>query len=133
MFIGGSVPGYLCQFQRHRLFIAEGEVTEDQWIQRIADEGRNGSSVLVCCNTIARAQTVYEQLTGRLGESETRLCFCTAFNGRDRTLKEGTIQELVGSSSNRRAPLILVSTQVVEVSLDVDFDIQLTDPALWKR
>lgn len=119
-----------CQFQRHRLFIAEGEVTEDQWIQRIADEGRNGSSVLVCCNTIARAQTVYEQLTGRLGESETRLMLLHGrFNGRDRTLKEGTIQELVGSSSNRRAPLILVSTQVVEVSLDVDFDILFTDPA----
>lgn len=118
------------QFQRHRVYLAKGEVTDDLWIQRVADEARNGSSVLVCCNTVARAQTVYEKLKGKLDETSTQLMLLHGrFNGRDRTSKESVIQELIGSSSERRAPLILVSTQVVEVSLDVDFDVLYTDPA----
>ena len=57
------------------------------------------------------------------------------FTGRDRNDKERALAARVGtrrrgaSSSAAGMGTVLVATQVVEVSLDVDFDVLLTDPA----
>ncbi len=118
------------QFQRHQVFLADGDVTDDSWTSRIAEEGSSGSSVLVCCNTIRRAQAMYEELKHRLQSTDTEVILLHGrFNGRDRMAKEDAVQKLAGASSKSRAPVILVATQVVEVSLDVDFHVLYTDPA----
>jgi CRISPR-associated endonuclease/helicase Cas3 len=51
------------------------------------------------------------------------------FNGRDRLAKEGVVRKATGSRSLNRKPIVLVATQVVEVSLDIDLDVIYTDPA----
>ena len=104
--------------------IADGEVTDDKWLDRIVWEAKNSSNVLVCCNTVRKAQIVCGELRLRLNSSPVQVMLLHGrFNAKDRTSRERLVLELVGSKSSTRAPVILVSTQVVEVSLDVDFDV----------
>ncbi|MDD3654365.1 MAG: CRISPR-associated helicase Cas3' [Desulfotomaculaceae bacterium] len=116
-------------FQRHRLLVQEGDLLEGGWPERIAGEAGNNLSVLVCCNTIKRAQRAYLKLSGILGDHVKVLLLHGRFNGRDRLSKEKLIQDSSGSRSSVRKPIVLVSTQVVEVSLDIDLDVIYTDPA----
>lgn len=116
-------------FQRHRLLVQEGDLLFGDWLQQIVDDAKNNLSVLVCCNTITRAQQAYNELTKRLDDRVEVLLPHGRFNGRDRLGKEMIIQDASGSHSNARRPIVLVSTQVVEVSLDIDLDVIYTDPA----
>jgi CRISPR-associated endonuclease/helicase Cas3 len=117
------------EFQRHRLQVTEGDLLTDEHINLIANEAREGKSILVVCNTVARAQQVYQIL-------ETKLRGCVPvellhgrFNMRDRMRKERFIAEKTGTKSTVRSSAVLVATQVVEVSLDIDLDTIYTDPA----
>ncbi|MCB0187079.1 MAG: hypothetical protein KDE31_22585, partial [Caldilineaceae bacterium] len=51
------------------------------------------------------------------------------FNIRDRAAKEALVRNATGSKSKNRKTIVLVATQVVEVSLDIDMDTIYTDPA----
>ncbi len=72
--------------------------------------------VLVIFNTVKRAQEFYRRLDGL-----NRMLIHSRFTWRDRALKES---EVMGNFEG-----VLISTQVVEVSLDIDFDVLLTDLA----
>lgn len=119
------------QFRRHRLKLLPGEVLSETNLGRIIQDVRAGKSVLVCCNTVARAQDAYHLLKEHLPDlPRDRLILVHGrFNGRDRLAKEAHIQQAVGSHSDARQPVLLVATQVVEVSLDIDLDTIYTDPA----
>ena len=116
------------RFRRHRLRMLPGELLEDESLERIARDARFGRSVLVCCNTVARAQHAYDELQGRLPGMQVVLLH-GRFNGRDRLAKEQLVQRATGSRSLEREAIVLVATQVVEVSLDIDLDVIYTDPA----
>lgn len=115
-------------FRRHRLRVLPGELLEDESLEKIAREARAGRSILVCCNTVARAQHAYEELQARLPGIRVALLH-GRFNGRDRLVKEQLVQRATGSKSKEREAIVLVATQVVEVSLDIDLDVIYTDPA----
>ena len=51
------------------------------------------------------------------------------FNVRDRLAKEKFVRSVAGSKSQHRRGIVLVATQVVEVSLDIDLDTIYSDPA----
>ncbi len=117
------------QFRRHVLLLKDGDLLEEPSMDRIAQVAKSGQSVLVCCNTVKRAQAAYEMLHRRLeGEVEVLLLH-GRFNGKDRLKKEQIVREATGSRSSARRPIVLVATQVVEVSLDIDLDVIYTDPA----
>ncbi|MDF9408710.1 MAG: CRISPR-associated endonuclease/helicase Cas3 [Pelotomaculum sp. PtaB.Bin013] len=124
-----ATPEVFRKFQRHRLLVREGDLLEGSWLKRIANEAKNNLSVLVCCNTIMRAQQAYNELSKELANRVEVLLLHGRFNGRDRLSKEIIIQDTSGSQSKARRPIILVSTQVVEVSLDIDLDVIYSDPA----
>ena len=117
-------------FRRHRLHLLTGELTEPENLQRVIADARGGKSVLVVCNTVDRAQIVYKQL-----HSVLLPVGCTVellhgrFNVQDRLVKERIVREATGSTSSQRRPIVLVATQVVEVSLDIDLDTIYSDPA----
>lgn len=116
------------EFRRHRIVLLEGELESDPGIQKIVEAAEQGS-VLVCCNTVRRAQSVYKRLKNG-GENLNLELLHGRFNARDRFGKE---QKLLSQMSTRSKPdakrTVLVATQVVEVSLDIDFDTILTEPA----
>jgi len=109
--------------------IREGDLFEERWLGQIAREALEGQSVLVCCNTVGRAQRAYGELERRLaGRSEVVLLH-GRFNSRDRLRKERVVRDASRVGSYARRPIVLVATQVVEVSLDIDLDVIYSDPA----
>jgi len=117
------------KFRRHRLMVRDGELLQESWLDKIAEEAVMGSSVLVCCNTVKRAQQAYRELSQRLKGSPEVVLLHGRFNSRDRLDKEKIVRYASGSDSPQRRPVVLVATQVVEVSLDIDLDVIYTDPA----
>ncbi len=122
-------PELFARFRRHKLHLMEGDLLADRWMSYIAQVAAKGESVLVCCNTVKRTQQAYKQLQGRLQGQIPIILLHSRFNGRDRLEKEKVIRAATGSKSSKRQPVVLVATQVVEVSLDIDLDVIYTDPA----
>lgn len=118
------------EFQRHRLHLLAGELVESDNLDRIVADARAGKSVLVVCNLVARAQQVYEILGAELKEAGLTVELLHGrFNMRDRSYKEQLVRDCTGRDETRRKPMVLVATQAVEVSLDIDLDTIYTDPA----
>jgi CRISPR-associated endonuclease/helicase Cas3 len=116
-------------FRRHRLQMRDGEVLDGAVLEEIAAHARDGASVLVCCNTVGRAQQAYKALTSRMGQDASVILLHGKFTMRDRLEKEALVRSATGSRSSKRRPIVLVATQVVEVSLDIDLDMLYSDPA----
>ena len=123
-------PALFDAFKRHQLVLLSGELLSDEGLARIVNDARAGKSVLVVCNLVDRTQTVYRKLRNRLEKSGVLVELLHGrFNVRDRLDKEKLVREATGLTSKQRRPIVLVATQVVEVSLDIDLDTIYTDPA----
>lgn len=116
------------RFQRHQLHLLDGDVLAA--LDRVVAEAEAGRSVLVVCNLVARAQTAFQQLEARLSTHgiEVKLLH-GRFNMRDRSALEKLIRDRVSANVTQTQPLVLVATQAVEVSLDIDFDRIFSEPA----
>lgn len=90
---------------------------------------REGGCALVVRNTVARAIEMAKAIKARL-PFEVRLLH-SRFTSNDRLRKEVELRRDfgVGRSAMKGKPVIVVSTQVVEQSLDVDFDVLVSDVA----
>jgi len=117
------------RFRRHRLQLMKGDLLTDRWLAHIVAIALEGRSVLICCNTVKRTQQVYREMRDRIQGRTEVILLHGRFNGKDRLDKEKTVQAATGSQSTERKPIVLVATQVVEVSLDIDLDVIYTDPA----
>lgn len=123
-------PGLFHSFQRHQIDLTPGDLLEAIHLDQIAADARAGCSVLVVCNLVARAQQAYRELKIRLDEFGIPVELLHGrFNMRDRSRKEALIRNQTGGPGCDRAPVVLVATQVVEVSLDIDLNTIYTDPA----
>ncbi len=117
------------KFRRHKLELRDGEILNKCALDEIAKKALEGKSVLICCNTVKRAQRAFEELQDRLRSKIEVILIHGKFNGKDRLDKEKIVRDATGSKSNQRKAIVLVATQVVEVSLDIDLDMIYTDPA----
>jgi CRISPR-associated endonuclease/helicase Cas3 len=124
-----AAPELFARFRRHRLHLLEGDLLTERWLARIAKVALDGRSVLVCCNTVRRTQRAYEEMRDRLQGKAEVLLLHGRFNGKDRLEKEQIVRAATGSQATARRPIVLVATQVIEVSLDIDLDTIYTDPA----
>jgi CRISPR-associated endonuclease/helicase Cas3 len=115
------------KFRRHRLHQLHGGLLEDG-IGRIVADVQAGKSVLACVNTVRRAQAVRQELLNAGLSSEQVLLIHSRYILKDRIARE---QEVLKRSSIgvQSQPFVLVATQVVEVSLNIDLDTIYTDPA----
>ncbi len=123
-------PELYARFQRHRLHILAGELTING-VDRIVQDVRSGKQVLVCANTVRRAQEMYRALRNAGLPDDHVLLLHSRYTFGDRNHRELHIHARCGADVplDRRAPLALVATQVVEVSLDIDLDTIYSDPA----
>ncbi|WP_080055559.1 CRISPR-associated helicase/endonuclease Cas3 [Spirosoma aerolatum] len=113
-------PKLYSQFVRHRLQLQNGLLTNS--LDLIRQTLAEGKKVLVVCNTVKNAQMVFNELNERV---ENAVFLHSAFNGRDRNSYE---LELKRGEENGSIKL-LVGTQAIEVSLDIDYDVIFTEPA----
>jgi CRISPR-associated endonuclease/helicase Cas3 len=116
-------------FVRHTLRIADRDLGSDETFTEIVRRYRAGEAVLVVASTVRRAQDYWSRLRTELDPSACELLH-GRFTGNDRAAKERALIERVATGRQRATEgVVLVATQVVEVSLDVDFDVLFTDPA----
>ncbi|WP_180961464.1 CRISPR-associated helicase Cas3' [Varibaculum cambriense] len=89
----------------------------------------NGGCALVVRNTVANAQRTYKTLRGVFGE-DVRLVH-SRFTQQDRQDNDEWLVRTFGKPGKSRRPkrAIVVGTQVVEQSLDLDFDVLYSDLA----
>lgn len=92
----------------------------------------NGGCAAVICNTVNRAQNMYIGLKRYFQEGEVYLLHSRyPFGAREQ--RERTVLKCFGKPDNpvvdRPKRSVLVSTQVIEQSLDLDFDLMATDLA----
>ena len=99
---------------RHCVERLSGEIFDH--IDAIRDDLNQGKSVLVVCNTVARAQDAFKLLEDGVDRAEL---LHGRFILRDRQQIEGRLDQAQ----------LLVGTQAIEVSLDLDFDTIYTEPA----
>lgn len=96
-----------------------------------------GGKILVICNTIKKAQRMYEELCEQIGEEQEDKIHLlhSKFIHRDRARKETMICEC--GKSEHEDTVIWISTSLVEASLDIDFDYLFTElqdiPSLLQR
>jgi CRISPR-associated helicase Cas3/CRISPR-associated endonuclease Cas3-HD len=89
-----------------------------------------GGCVLVLRNTVGRAQRTYERVAAALAPREVTLAHAR-FTAADRRLRDRLLIERFGPDGARTRPFryVVVATQVAEQSLDIDFDLLISDLA----
>ena len=123
-------PALFQKFVRHQLILHDGELLTDSGLTNVINDAKAGKSVLVVCNLVDHAQEAYDRIRNQLSAMNIRTELLHGrFNMRDRSAKEQLIREKTGATSDKRQPIVLVATQVVEVSLDIDLDTIYTEPA----
>ena len=111
----------ISSFNRHIVHTRDSYDLEE--IKRRYD---NGEKVLVVCNQIKKSINMYLMLKGMLGVKGKIMLLHSQFErGRRAELEK----ILVNDFNNSNEPCIVVSTQVVEVSIDINFDVLYTDCA----
>lgn len=88
----------------------------------------DGGCVAVMRNTVRRAQETYDALRAHFGDDVE--LFHSRFLAADRATRERRLVERLGPpGADRPHRLIVVGTQVLEQSLDIDLDLLVTDLA----
>jgi CRISPR-associated endonuclease/helicase Cas3 len=100
----------------------------DSFVDEVARLVREGGCGLVIRNTVARAQASCVALRDRLGAEKVTLLHARFMAG-DRLERERWLARRFGRSGDRPACHVVVGTQVLEQSLDLDFDFLVTDLA----
>ncbi len=138
-----EAPGYPCltaggshvtavaveQASRH-VAVHVGLLPDDHLIGTVLEATRDGGCVAVIRNTVGRAQDTFSALRAHLGDDIVLLH--SRFIGPDRAaLERGLLARLGSPRSGATRPrrLVVVGTQVLEQSLDVDFDLMISDIA----
>lgn len=103
---------------RHRIQLI-GSQMDYNFIEKIIQSNRD-KKMLIICNTIKECEKVYEQF-----KDEGANLFTSRFIKRDRKTKEKDILEL--GSRNCKASGIWITSSIAEASLDIDFDILITE------
>lgn len=101
--------------------------------QQIADllerELVDGGCAVVIRNTVREAQETYVAVKAVFGREQTTLLH-SRFLAAERAARDRRMLELFGKGATQRPQRhVVVATQVIEQSLDVDFDLMLTDLA----
>lgn len=94
----------------------------------VLDQVSDGGCLAVIHNTVGRAQDTYRQLKPVLGDEVVLLH--SRFITTDRmAIERGLGEQLGPNASGRPHRLVVVATQVIEQSLDLDFDAMVSDLA----
>ena len=109
------------------------EMNEDSFWKSIAQKVDSGASVVVIRNTVALAQSTYRRLKASLsGDNETDQVglLHSRFPQNAREVNEEHWTDILGKHDKQRPKgSLLVSTQIVEQSVDIDADCLVTDLA----
>lgn len=105
------------------------KVSGDDLINDVIESIHNGGNAAIIVNTVNKAQELYDKMCKAYPDMYIQL-FHSRFTIQDRANIEYDIINKYGKDdSNRPERSVVISTQVIEQSLDLDFDIMYTDVA----
>jgi len=84
---------------------------------------------IAICNTVERAQKLYEGLCTCTGSGVQIILLHSRFLREDRLKKEDDVRRLFGKDREKGGSVILVATQVIEVGLDITCEVMHTEVA----
>ena len=114
---------------RHRIRLRDHALTDDASVHEITASIEAGRSVLVVANNVAHAQALFDSLAPvakDLHGDDAAALLHSRFKRGDRLRIERRLSERYGANVAERRPGLIVATQVVEVSLDLDLDVLYT-------
>jgi CRISPR-associated endonuclease/helicase Cas3 len=102
------------------------KLQEDRLYVLINDLYQRGGVLGVIVNTVKRAQEITKTCIRLFGEDSVALLHSN-FITTDRIEKEKKLESMIGKRANRPKRKIIIGTQVIEQSLDIDFDVLFSD------
>ena len=114
----------LTTFNRHRITKLKDRNEQFGIIDELISKGQK---VLIVCNQVQRAQNLYRELLEKYPEVKSMLIH-SRFKRADRSKLEYELTHCFNKMETG-TPCLVVSTQVVEVSLDISFDAMVTECA----
>lgn len=94
--------------------------------ERIRKDSKSGGVFGIIVNTVKRCQSVAKQLIEIFGEDKVEILH-SSFISTERIEKENNLLKTIGKNGKRPDFKIIIGTQVIEQSLDIDFDVLYTD------
>ena len=112
----------LATFNRHIIHKVTDFESCNDLIKQAVDENKK---ILIVCNQVKRAQKLFSEIEEKYPDVDKMLIH-SRFKRCDRARLEASLKADFNTSENA---CIVVSTQVVEVSLDISFDVMITECA----
>lgn len=108
------------KLKRHRLTVVAGNIFDQ--IENIKETINNNKRIIIVCNTVANAQRMFSIVKDfKVLKNNEVILLHSKFNQKDRNRKEKALFD--------KDVKLLIGTQAIEVSLDIDFDVLFTEPA----
>ncbi len=99
-------------------------------VSDLSDITTGGGCVAIVCNAVKRAQETYVAIRqAGLVSSDELMLLHSRYPFEEREKREKAVLKAFGKDGIRPKRAILVATQIIEQSLDVDFDLMVTDLA----
>lgn len=113
-------------FTSHQVGI--NRLEEDALISDLAVRLSDGGCAGIIVNTVKRAQSLFERLRETFPGKKV-FVYHAQFLAEDRVRRENELMDMIGkhSTPETRNNVIVIGTQVLEQSLDIDFDYLITD------
>lgn len=109
-------------FNRHIIHKADSLESLSKVIQEAIQQNQK---ILLVCNQVKRAQSLFKELSERYPQVK-RMLIHSRFKRGVRSLLESDLRNIYNYSTEA---CLVISTQVVEVSLDISFDLMVTECA----
>lgn len=101
-------------------------MNEEELLEKTAGLLEGGGVVGIIVNTVRKAQKLGRECRERFGENTVDILH-SAYIATDRVKKESGLVSMIGKHGKRPERRIIIGTQVIEQSLDIDFDVLITD------
>jgi len=119
-------PPVICPASDRRRVTKISQLKPDEdLVEVVLDFCSAGGVIAVVHNTVRAAQHTYSRLRQVLADDV--LLIHSRFIASDRLTRENALVQQLGKNGQRPKRLVVVATQVIEQSLDIDFDLMISD------
>lgn len=115
-------------FDDERKVVSIQQIGEDELLELLERLGQQDGVVGVVVNTVRRAQELARYCIELFGSEAVELLH-SGFIATHRIQKERKLLESIGKQAKRPRRRIIIGTQVIEQSLDINFDVMISDLA----